>query len=72
MKIDFNKLYNEQQEINNQLAEELMQEDLATKAVKFQEVKTFEQKHNENMTKTNPYKAKIAELSLSKSKGGFK
>jgi hypothetical protein len=36
MKIDFNKLYNEQQEINNQLAEELMQEDLATKAVKFQ------------------------------------
>lgn len=48
-----------------------MQEDVATKAVKYQEVKTFEQKHNENMTKTNPYKSKIAEMNLSKSKGTF-
>lgn len=47
----------------------MQQEDFATKAVKYQEVKTFEQKHNENMVKSQPYKTKIAEMSLSKSKG---
>lgn len=50
----------------------MMQEDVANKATKYQEVRTFEQKHNQNMTKTNPYKAKIAEMSLSNSKGNFK
>jgi hypothetical protein len=72
MQIDFDKLYNEEQEVNNRLAEELQQEDVAAKALKYQEVRTFEQKHNENMVKAQPYKTKIAEMSLSKSKGAIK
>jgi hypothetical protein len=34
----------------------------------FHEGKTFNQKHNENMMKSNPYKTKIAQASLSMSK----
>jgi hypothetical protein len=44
---------------------------VAAKAMKYHEVRTFEEKHNENMTKSNPYKAKISEMSLSKSKRAF-
>lgn len=42
---------------------------MATKAEKYAEVRTFENKHNENMAKSNPYRAKISEMSLTKSKG---
>jgi hypothetical protein len=41
MQIDFNKLYNEEQDTNNRLAELMQQEDMATKAVKYQEVRDF-------------------------------
>ena len=71
MQIEFNKLYNEQQTTNNMLAQALQQEDVASKAMKYHQVRTFEEKHNENMAKTNPYKAKISEMSLSKSKRTF-
>jgi hypothetical protein len=50
------------------MAETLQQEDQATKAMKYHEVRTFEQKHNENMNKSNAYKSKIAQMSLSKAK----
>lgn len=50
------------------MAETLMQEDQATRAMMFHEVKTYQEKHNENMVKSNPYKTKIAQASLSKSK----
>ena len=50
------------------MAEALMQEDQATRAMMFHEVKTYHQKHGENMAKSNPYKTKIAQASLSKSK----
>lgn len=46
----------------------MQQEDQATKAMKYHEVRTYEDKHNENMNKTNAYKKKIAEMSLSKAK----
>lgn len=68
IQIQFNKLYNEEQEFNNKMAETLQQEDQATKAMKYHEVRTFEDKHGENMNKSNPYKKKIAQLSLSKAK----
>ena len=45
-----------------------MQEDQATRAMKFHETKTYEQKHAENMAKSNPYKTKLAQSSLSKAK----
>lgn len=54
--------------MNNKMSEALMQEDQATRAMMFHEVKTYHQKHNENMAKSNPYKTKIAQASLSKSK----
>lgn len=66
--IDFNQLYNEQQDHDNRMAETLMQEDQATRAMKFHETKTYEQKHAENMAKSNPYKTKLAQTSLSKAK----
>ena len=50
------------------MGETLQQEDQATKAMKYHEVRTFEQKHNENMNKSNAYKSKIAQMSLSKAK----
>lgn len=42
------------------MAEEVQQEDQVNKAMKYHEIKTFEQKHIQNMTKENPYKTKIA------------
>lgn len=36
--------------------------------MKYHEVRTFEQKHVDNMNKTNPYKTKIAEMSLTNAK----
>lgn len=45
-----------------------MQEDQATRAMKFHEVKTYEKNHGENMAKSNPYKTKLAQTSLSKAK----
>lgn len=45
-----------------------MQEDQATRAMMFHDGKTFNQKHTENMAKSNPYKTKIAQASLSMSK----
>jgi hypothetical protein len=36
--------------------------------MKYHETRTFEQKHTENMNKTNPYKTKIAEMSLTSAK----
>lgn len=36
--------------------------------MKYHEVRTFEQKHSENMAKTNTYKTKIAEMSLTNAK----
>lgn len=42
---------------------------MATKAMNYTDVRTFEDKHNENMMKSNPYRAKISEMSLSKAKG---
>lgn len=50
------------------MAEEVQQEDQVSKAMKYHEVRTFEQKHVENMTKTNPFKTKIAEMSLTNAK----
>jgi len=50
------------------MAEEVQQEDQVNKAMKYHEVKTFEQKHVENMTKTNPFKTKMAEMSLTNAK----
>jgi hypothetical protein len=50
------------------MAEEVQQEDQVSKAMKYHEVRTFEQKHNDNMDKTNPYKTKIAEMSLTNAK----
>ncbi len=46
----------------------MQQEDQVGKAMKYHEVKTFEDKHTENMTKTNPFKAKISEMSLTNAK----
>ena len=68
IQINFNNLYNEKQQQNNQIAETLQQEDQVTKAMQYHEVRTFENKHVENMTKLNPFKTKIAEMSLNKSK----
>ena len=50
------------------MAEEVQQEDQVNKAMKYHEVRTFEEKHVENMTKANPYKSKIAEMSLTSAK----
>lgn len=50
------------------MAEDVQREDQVTKAMKYHEVKTFEQKHTLNMTKSNPYKTKIAEMSLTNGK----
>lgn len=50
------------------MAEALRQEDQATRAMMFHEIKTYEQKHNENMAKSNPFKTKMAQTNLSKSK----
>lgn len=50
------------------MAEDVQREDQVTKAMKYHEVKTFEEKHSQNMTKTNPYKTKIAEMSLTNGK----
>lgn len=44
------------------LAERLQQEDQAAKALLYHQVRTFEQKHNENMAKTNPYNLKVTQL----------
>jgi len=40
--------------------------------MKYHETRTFENKHNENMMKTNPYKSKISEMSLSKAKSSIR
>ena len=50
------------------MAEDVQQEDQVSKAMKYHEVRTFEQKHSDNMNKTNPYKTKIAEMSLTNAK----
>ena len=52
------------------MAEILMQEDQATRAMQFHETKNYEQKHTNNMEKSNPYKTKLAQTSLSKAKKG--
>lgn len=47
----------------------MIQEDQATKAMKFHETRTYEQKHSENLAKSNPYKAKMAQSSLKPKNG---
>lgn len=46
-------------------------EDNEAKATRFQTIKTYEQKHSQNMTQLNEYKSKISEMSLTRARASL-